>query len=92
MKNLTEYLAEAANMSKIKGTLGHALIAHKDEINKFKTKEELVKFLKNVESEVDGEAKDYLSKTVIPDINKSSLTRAQMYIYNIILAGEGMRV
>lgn len=76
-------------MSKFGGTLSNILIAHKDELSNITTKSEAIDFLHSIEPEVKN--KGYLRR-VLQQLNKIPEYKVSMFLYNIILKGDGMGV
>lgn len=72
---------------------GYVMAKHKDLLNKITNKEQLHAFVKELcEPEVDDlEQKMYLEK-LLTDITRQSFLKGFEQVYNIILAGEGLRV
>lgn len=76
-------------MSKLGGTLSNVLTAHKDELSEIATKDEAVDFLNSLEPEVKN--KGYLRR-VLQQLAKIPEYKVSMFLYNIILKGDGMGV
>lgn len=76
-------------MSKLGGTLSNVLTAHKDELSEIATKDEAVDFLNSLEPEVKN--KGYLRR-VLQQLTKIPEYKVSMFLYNIILKGDGMGV
>lgn len=76
-------------MSKLGGTLSNVLTAHKDELSEITTKDEAFDFLNSLEPEVKN--KGYLRR-VLQQLTKIPEYKVSMFLYNIILKGDGMGV
>lgn len=76
-------------MSKLDGTLGNVLTAHKDELSKVRGKEDGLAFLDSIEPEVKN--KGYLRK-IKEQIAKIPEYKVPMLLYNLILKGDGMGI
>lgn len=74
-------------MSKMVGTLGNVLTAHKDELFFMDNKQDTIDWLNKLEPEIKN--KGYLAK-VIENIEKLPDFKVQSYLYDIILKGDGM--
>lgn len=74
-------------MSKLDGTLGNVLTAHKDELSKVRGREDGLAFLDSIEPEVKN--KGYLRK-IKDQIAKIPEYKVPMLLYNLILKGDGM--
>ena len=79
------------NYCNYKGKLGRMLLNRKADLNKVKTNQQLVQFLKSLDrKQLDAEANDYLDE-LICEVSDGSFVRNFQYVYNIVLAGEGLR-
>ena len=76
-------------MSKLDGTLGNVLTAHKDELSKVRGREDGLAFLDSIEPEVKN--KGYLRK-IKEQIAKIPEYKVPMLLYNLILKGDGMGI
>ena len=76
-------------MSKLDGTLGNVLTAHKDELSKVRGREDGLAFLDSIEPEVKN--KGYLRK-IKAQIAKIPEYKVPMLLYNLILKGDGLGV
>ena len=80
---------EKSKVNKWKGTLGRELMDHKDELKDLKSNQDILKFLSKVEPKLSKEAKEYL-QTVRSEMG-TSFERNLQHLYNIVLAGEGLK-
>lgn len=91
-ENLTEGIDEAVAtlerpMSALGGTLSNVMTAHKDELSQVYDRRSAIEFLDSIESEVKN--KGYLA-SIKDKVARIPDSRAVMFLYNIILKGDGM--
>ena len=81
---------DGKNLSSKKGTLGNLIASNLELINTFKTKEDIINWLIDIEPQCTN--KKYLNKEVKPKmIRCRTFVDAYSYLYSIMLAGEGLR-
>jgi len=91
-ENLVEGIDEAVAtlerpMSALGGTLSNVMTAHKDELSQVYDRRSAIEFLDSIESEVKN--KGYLA-SIKDKVARIPDSRAVMFLYNIILKGDGM--
>ena len=91
-ENLTEGIDEAVAtlerpMSALGGTLSNVMTAHKDELSQVQDRHSAIEFLDSIGPEVKN--KRYLA-SIKDKVARIPDSRAAMFLYNIILKGDGM--
>ena len=72
------------------GTLGHALRAHSDELNRMSTKDELMTFIDKITPEVTSDP-EYLDSVKV-DVRNQPFMKSYQELYDILLKGEGLSI
>jgi hypothetical protein len=78
-------IREDKEVSNFKGTLGNVLEKHSDELSELTSKEDIFRFLDQIEPEVDQ--KKYLERTKANLAKKRDFVSALTYLYDIIQKG-----
>ena len=89
LNSVQESLTESPALSKVTGTLGAALDAHKEELANAITSEALVDLLNKIRPEVKEGQQAYLD-SVIERVKRLPAIKGMQFVYNLILKGDGM--
>ena len=88
-RNKEESFLEERELSKIDGTVGSALVNHKNELTNAKSVEDIISVLDSLKSEVREGQQGYLA-SVIQKVKKLPFNRALQFVYNLILKGDNL--
>ena len=89
LNSVQESITESPALSKVTGTLGAALDAHKEELANATTSEALVELLNKIRPEVKEGQQAYLD-SVIERVKRLPAIKGMQFVYNLILKGDGM--
>lgn len=89
LNSVQESITESPALSKVTGTLGAALDAHKEELANATTSEALVELLNRIRPEVKEGQQAYLD-SVIERVKRLPAIKGMQFVYNLILKGDGM--
>lgn len=89
LNSVQESITESPALSKVTGTLGAALDAHKEELANATTSEALVELLNRIRPKVKEGQQAYLD-SVIERVKRLPAIKGMQFVYNLILKGDGM--
>ena len=81
------------NLNNIPKKVGHTINKRVGELNLIKNNTQLLEFLKSMDrSNFDAEANEYLDGMIKHFEEKPNFVRNFQQVYNVLLAGQGLRV